>query len=409
MLFESVDPLELGQMETIQINATDLMGISQVLIEIDSVNYTMTNIGGKTWEYNNWMPTSTGLKLYTIYASDTEGNWKFLANSITVQDTTQPSLANLIESADPLELGETELILVDIFDLAPITQVYIEIEGVNYTMTNTGGSTWEYDSWTPNSIGVKYYTLFVKDVNNNWNYLVNNISVIDTNAPTLENLIENSDPLELGDTAIIQVEVIDFSPINLVLFETEGFNYTMTYIGGTTWRYNDWTPNTIGLKIYSLYAIDLINNTVSLNNNITVVDTLGPAFSNLVIESEPIYLGQSVLISVDIIDFSNVSEALIEFEGSNHTMTNIAGNTWEFNNWTQSSTGEIVFAIHAKDTINNWNSIDEIIIVSVESNTINTITPKEITDVIFQISIYVVAIAGIFLIIKTSRTKRFFK
>jgi hypothetical protein len=407
--FESADPLELGQTETIQINATDLSDISQVLIEINNMNYTMTSVGGSTWEYNSWVPTNTGLKIYTIYANDTEGNWNYLTNSITVQDTIQPSLENLVKNADPLELGQTEIILIDIIDLAPITLVLIEINNINYTMTNIGGIIWQYSSWIPNSVGIKSFTIFSKDSNNNWNYLGSNITVIDTTAPTLVNLIENSDPLELGDTAIIQVEIIDFSPLNLVLFETEGINYTMKYTAGITWRYNNWTPNTTGVKTYDLYAIDLINNTASLSNNITVVDTIGPTFSNVVKGSEPIYLGQSLLIQVDVIDFSRVSEVLIEFEGSNHTMTNTAINTWEFTDWIPSSTGELLFTIHAKDTNNNWNSINENILVIAQSTNIKTMTIKEITDLAVQFSIYGIAVAGIVLIIKTYRNKRFFK
>ncbi|MBY8991252.1 MAG: hypothetical protein KGD58_10905 [Candidatus Lokiarchaeota archaeon] len=409
MLSESADPLELGQIETIQLNATDLSGINQMLIEINGVNYTMANAGGNTWEYNSWTPTNTGLKLYTIYAEDTKGNWVYLTNSITVQDTIQPSLTNLVESADPIELGQTEIISIEVIDLAPITQVLIEIDSINYTLSNIGGAIWEYSSWIPTSIGVKDYVIYAKDINNNWNNLENNISVIDTTAPTLVNLVEISDPLELGDTAIIQVEILDFSPINLVLFETEGINYTMTFVEGITWRYNNWTPYTTGLKIYSLYAIDLINNTVSLDNNITVIDTSGPAISNLVKGNEPTYLGQSTFIQVNVIDFSNVSEVLIEFEGSNHTMINTAGNTWEFDNWVPSTTGDIPFTIHARDTNDNWNSVSENILVTVQSTSVTTMTIKEITDLVVQFSIYGTLIAGIVLIIKTSRKKRFFK
>ena len=89
-LIESADPLELGQTETIQINATDLSGISQVLLEIGSVNYTMANIGGTIWEYDSWTPSTVGLKLYTIFTNDTEGNWNSLSSSITVKIQFNP-------------------------------------------------------------------------------------------------------------------------------------------------------------------------------------------------------------------------------------------------------------------------------------------------------------------------------
>ena len=55
----------------------------------------MNNIGGNTFEYNLWTPSSIGLKSYTIYANDTEGNTNSLADSINVEDTTAPSLSGL--------------------------------------------------------------------------------------------------------------------------------------------------------------------------------------------------------------------------------------------------------------------------------------------------------------------------
>ncbi|MFX0038878.1 MAG: hypothetical protein ACFFCY_02610 [Promethearchaeota archaeon] len=406
-LFESADPLELGQTETIQIHVTDLSAINKVLIEISGMNYTMANIGGSIWEYNGWNPISTGVKSYKIYAIDTEGNGNSLSNSITVQDTVQPSLNNLVESVDPLELGQTETIQVNVTDLSGISQVLIETDSVNYTMINIGGSTWEYN-WIPNSVGLKLYTIFGEDTNNNWHYIEGNITVLDTNAPTLSNLIENTDPLELGNTASFQVDIFDFSPINLVLFEHNGNNYSMTNYGGLTWHFN-WTLSNVGLKFYRLHAIDSQNNKISLKNNITVIDTKGPIFSNLVISDKTITIGQSISIQVEIIDFSNVSDVIIEYEGSNHSMINIFGNTWEVNNWIPNSLGDISVIIYANDTHNNWNMIYDNIIVNEQSKSNNIITIEQIIDFSLYFSIISIIIAGIVIIIKTSRTKRFIK
>ena len=101
-MVESGDPLELGQTETIQINATDLSGISHVLIEISGLNYTMTKISSATWEYNSWIPTIAGLKSYTIYANDTEGNWN--SESDTIMVNTQGGDENNGLTEEDLEL-----------------------------------------------------------------------------------------------------------------------------------------------------------------------------------------------------------------------------------------------------------------------------------------------------------------
>ncbi|MFW9830043.1 MAG: hypothetical protein ACFFEY_20920, partial [Candidatus Thorarchaeota archaeon] len=406
-LSESMDPLELGQTETIGINITDLSGISHVSIEIGGLNYTMINSGGSLWEYD-WNPVSTGILSYTIYTNDTEGNWNSLTNSITVQDTIKPLLTNLIEITDPLELGQTEIIQINITDISTISQVLIEINGGNYTMVNLGGITWQYNNWIPNSIGIKSYKIYAQDLDDNWNSLMDNITVVDTTAPSLTNLIENTDPLELGTIPLIQIDIIDYSPITLVILESGNINYTMTFMGGSTWQSNAWSPSTTGLKLYTIYAFDSSSNLISAEYNITISDTLGPKFSNLMKSDESIFLGQSVSIQIDIVDFSGVNEVFIEFEGSNRTMVNNFGDNWEYNDWTPNSTGEISFTIHAKDNNGIWNSLTGTISILEISTEFNGVTMKEITELLISSSIAVITIAGIVLIINTTRRKRFF-
>jgi hypothetical protein len=241
------------------------------------------------------------------------------------------------------------------------------------------------------------------------NSLEDNITIVDTTAPELVNLFESEDPLELGNTVTIQVNVIDFSLINLVLIEIESINYTMTNIGGVTWQYNNWAPDSVGIKSYTIYAKDSSNNIISLLNNISVIENQGPTFSNLIKSADSIFLGQSVSIQVDILDISGVSEVFIEFEGSNHSMVNTGGNIWEFNDWTPNSVGEISFTIHGRDTVGNWNSIDEKIIVLNQTIFVDQFTAKEISDLILISSTFGISIIGIVLIIRTSRRKRFFK
>ncbi|MFW9970636.1 MAG: hypothetical protein ACFFDF_10580 [Candidatus Odinarchaeota archaeon] len=407
-LTEISDPLELGNSIAISIDAYDLSNIKLVLLEYDDTNHSMYFIGGNKWFNNTWIPSKANIHQYTIYIQDNANNWNSTSGSIQVIDTTAPTLSNLNESVEILELGQAEIISVDIFDFASISLANIEIESHNYTMTNIGGITWQYN-WIPNSTGFKLYTIFVEDLNNNLNYIQGNITVVDTSAPNLLSLIENADPLELGQSVSIQVDIFDFSPISLVLLEKDGVNYSMTNIGGITWYFNNWTPNNIGLKFYTLHVVDSHNNKISLNNNITVVDTIGPTFSNLFISNKTIKIGQSILIQVDIIDFSNVSDVFIEYEGSNYSLNNIFGNTWEYNNWTPSSIGDLSIVIYAKDNNNNWNTISDVISVTRLSSTTNLISTKQIIDFAIYGSIISIIVVGTVLIIRTSKTKRFIK
>ncbi|NHJ26315.1 MAG: LamG domain-containing protein, partial [Candidatus Lokiarchaeota archaeon] len=189
-LSESSDPLELGDTETIQINVSDFSGVSQVLIEFEGSNHSMTNIVGDSWQYNSWVPNIVGNYTYTVYMQDNMMNWNFTTGIIEVVDTTPPTYSNLIESADPLELSQTEVIQITVNDLAGISQVLIEIENFNHSMTNIGGNNWQFNSWIPTQWIVYDYEIHMQDNNGNWKSFSNYLTVQDTiepSAPILNN------------------------------------------------------------------------------------------------------------------------------------------------------------------------------------------------------------------------------
>ncbi|MFX0167640.1 MAG: DUF2341 domain-containing protein [Promethearchaeota archaeon] len=183
-LIESSDPLELGVAEVIKINVSDPSGILQVKIQFEGLNNSMVNIGGNTWQYDNWIPNFIGNYTYMIYMQDNLNNLNSTIGTIEVIDTTPPIYSNLIESSDPLELGQTEVIQININDLAGIFQVKIEYEGLNHSMTNIGGNTWQYNSWIPNNWIVYQYKIHMGDNNGNWNTITNTITVHDTLSPS---------------------------------------------------------------------------------------------------------------------------------------------------------------------------------------------------------------------------------
>ncbi|MFX0005999.1 MAG: hypothetical protein ACFFAV_04630, partial [Candidatus Hermodarchaeota archaeon] len=217
---------------------------------------------------------------YTISMEDNNNNWGSVSDSIEViegsSDTSPPTYSNLIENTDPLELGNTEVILIDVTDPSGIAQVLIEIEGTNYSMTKIGGNTWQYNSWTPSNTGLFPYTIFMEDNNNNWNYVGDSIQVIDTNPPTCIILTNNTSPLELGNSRLIMVKALDISGINQVLIEYEGLTDYLTYLGGDVWQYKDFFPSNIGNCTYTIKIEDNNNNWNSITASIEVRDTIVP-------------------------------------------------------------------------------------------------------------------------------------
>ncbi|MHA2101748.1 MAG: LamG domain-containing protein, partial [Candidatus Kariarchaeaceae archaeon] len=206
---ESSDPLELGDMEVITLNVTDSSGINQVKLEFEGSNHSMTNIGGDIWGYDSWNPNSVDNYTYTIWMEDNYSNWNSTSGIIEVIDTTSPTYSDLIESADPLQLGQNETISIKVYDSpgSGVNQTLLEYDFSNHTMIFMGGNTWNWDKWNPSSLGDHSYTIYMQDMENNWNITSGSITVVSTTAPVIENLTKSEDPLELGNNITITIDV----------------------------------------------------------------------------------------------------------------------------------------------------------------------------------------------------------
>jgi len=201
------DPLELGQIETIRVDAWDLYGVDNVTIRInDTVTYYMTNISGNGWEFS-WTPTSIGTKNYTIYANDTSGNLNFLSGSIVVNDTTVPNIQSVTENATSLYEGDSVRIDATIIEPSNLSFVYIECEGSNRSMVNVGGNVWRYD-WTPVTVGTHNYTIHAKDIYGNLNSTDGNDFVTVLEAPPSADDDDDGNKINGLDSALILIASI---------------------------------------------------------------------------------------------------------------------------------------------------------------------------------------------------------
>ena len=127
-------------------------------------------------------------------------------------------------------------------------------------------------SRTPESFNTNY-------INQNYTKSSYNISqevAFNVAPPTYSNLTESSDLLELGDTEIITINATAPSGINQVIIEFEGFNHSMTSIGGDIWEYDSWIPSHTGNYTYIIYVEDNCNNWNTVSGTIMVIDTTPP-------------------------------------------------------------------------------------------------------------------------------------
>jgi hypothetical protein len=357
-LSNSPDPLELGNNITISVDVVDTQDVSAVLIEIElgNINYTMTNYTMTTYEFN-WTRNSVGLVKYKIYANDTEGNWNSYTSFFYIVDTTKPIFTALNESKDLLELGETVTISVNATDLSGINpySALIAYGGSNHSMVIIGENSWNY-LWETQSSGNHQYTIWIKDNNNNWNFTIGDITVQDTTAPFFYNLTEVPNPIELGNDLLITIIVSDLADIKSVSIEYEGANHSMAIVGPQLWQYDAWRPGSAGNYSYVIHMKDNNNNYNFTTSSIKFQDTISPEYDNLY-ASDPLELGNNATINIDIYDVGGINQTLIEFEGMNHSMNNIYGNVWQYDNWCPNNWTVYQYKIYMEDTSGNANVI----------------------------------------------------
>jgi len=87
-----------------------------------------------------------------------------------------------------------------------------------------------------------------------------------------------------------------------------------------------------------------------------------PEFDALVVDPAPVIVDNLVTVSIDVTYFLGVNEVLLEFDGSNHSMT-AAGDTYSFA-LTPTTVANITYTIYMESIIGTWSSTSGLIVVT---------------------------------------------
>jgi hypothetical protein len=287
------------------------------------------------------------------------------AEKVMFFDYMAPQYANLTQIPVPAELGENVTLKINVTDALGVSLVVLEYDSTNHTMEWIGNNTYQWSNWIPQAFPA-YYRIFMKDYSNNWNTTpILSLNLQDSQPPYYTNLIESADPLQLGTSETIQIEVSDTGMgVDEVFLEYDVANHTMTNVGGMLYQWALWQPNSTGTKDYKIFMSDNAGNWNYTTGNITVISTTGPNWSNLVENSDPLEFGMNFTVYINVTDLQTaVTSVLIEYENQNHTMINISSTTFYHSNWIPSSVGSQPYSIFMVDTENNWNSLNEMLLV----------------------------------------------
>jgi hypothetical protein len=103
-LFEDPDPQEIFELVNVIATISDSVGIAEVWINI-SGEHNLTMNPSTAIHYHSASYSNTGTYSYTVWASDTSGNWNSNSSFFVIEDTTKP-LANAGDN-QTIDMGST--------------------------------------------------------------------------------------------------------------------------------------------------------------------------------------------------------------------------------------------------------------------------------------------------------------
>jgi len=273
-LIEITDPIQLGEPAEISIDAFDISGIYQVILEYENSNHSMVQ-NGSTWSYSNWTPTSRSVHDYTIHIEDNSGNWNKTTGSINVIDGIKPKIFNLIENGDPIELGADFILELDITDEDIVSGVLIEIQGLNHSMVQNTGYTWEF-IWSAETIGIYGYTIYAFDPSNNTEIFLDGVEVIDSTRPKIiAYSVSNS-----NNFISVIVQAWDASEIESIGIEINNDNIPLTSLNDIDWSLTLSEPLESGEYGWIITVTDINGNQNVVSGIINIDPVQGSGVQN---------------------------------------------------------------------------------------------------------------------------------
>ncbi|MHA1522204.1 MAG: (Fe-S)-binding protein [Promethearchaeota archaeon] len=166
-----------------------------------------------------------------------------------------PKIENVSINSNSIEYGDEIQISIDSTDESTsVSAVFIEIDGINNTMINSVGTTFNY-SWIPDFVGDLAYTIYAVDTENYTSIRSGVITIQDTILPRIIEFNQTAESAKKGEPFLFTITVEDQAGINQVLFEFDSLNTSMTYIGNDTWQF-EWVPLTRGSLQYTIHIQD---------------------------------------------------------------------------------------------------------------------------------------------------------
>lgn len=358
------DP-EAGGTLVITCNVTDVTGIASVkaYIQIPDGNtiatVTMSVYGGTgyagTWLYTN---QAEGSYFVDINATDSSiaANERIVDNGDTFDlvDGTLPGIGGMTVFADPLELGNIQIINCTATDFSGITEVRAFVQHpdgtniANLLMTSWGSNNYGI-TWDSSLAALGNYFVDFRATDGSSSSNVRNVNngqifqLEDNTGPIISAEAINPDSGDLGVSYLISCNVVDLSAVYgvyaIIQNSTEVVNYanlTMVNTVGTTWEVT-WVSTGY---LSAVYHVDIIawdnqgnfDTSDNIDADITITDATAPTISNEAITPNAGPVNTIFNISCDVTDGSGIFHVWATLENGTYQasvqLLSVGGNTF---------------------------------------------------------------------------------
>jgi hypothetical protein len=273
-----------GTVASVTINLSALSGSATQTMYDDGTNGDLLP-ADKIFSIRYTIPAAQAANTYNcqVTATDDDGVSSNTTIQVIVNTNVAPTLTNVVVSPDPQEVGAIVHLEVNSSHAGGIASVTVDLSTIGgsatQALTNTGGSTYEYDYLIPASATTGTWVLTFTSTANNaeTNILTAPLTLQVNTAPVITNDSMTPPFVNSQQTVTISVDVTDRQGLSSITADLSSLGKSatepLTNAGGNTYTLNFMAPADIapGSHNITVAAVDTLSLSANTSFTLTVV------------------------------------------------------------------------------------------------------------------------------------------
>jgi len=362
-------PQEVPGKVNVSAVVSDNFIVQAVFVNIAGIgNFTMSFDPALSRYYDERTYNSVADLSFTIWASDSSGNWAHDSGAFTLRDTTPPSISDLRVDPKPLQVPGSVNVSAVVLDNYQLQEVWLDITGVgNFTMAFDAVSGRHFLTRACSLLGTFPFILSARDSNGNWNTAAGDVVCQDTIAPSISDLTVVPQNQRVGGIVNISAVITENFMLNWTKIEINDpfgtliVDQELLFSQTASRYYFARSYSTEGTYAFNLTAEDAAGLTAVMPGSFlissTVVDVTPPTINSNSAAPSPQEIHGTVRITASVTD--DVALSSVKAAVKSPTGADLGNTTMEFGastyyrNGTYDYLGVYTYCIWAEDTSGN--------------------------------------------------------